>query len=363
MTIEQKLQIVLITYNRSYFLNRTLKQLFSEESPVKKCDITVLDNNSADSTAEIVSEYQKKFPNLQYKKNPLNIGGNANIVRAFETGAVSGKEYVWVLCDDDYYDWSNFDAVSEAMDGNVDCIGIARYAIPDNELNNPAYQFFQLTFVPGGIYKTSVISDTVLTNMYDTIYTMFSQSCISAHILNNSGKISFLEKPIVENGLHVQDPEEPECDYSFFRGTEPSETSFRRKEQLWIFGFANIVRLLNDTKLQHKCMEISVPYKDIYSSWENFFNCMGQFKGIDKIHYLYELNDVLPDEKKVDVGVGGYNKHCSVCCNEYDSEYARIFNKKAKKLALFQIFVLIIYKCTHWPIFKKYKNKRNKCRR
>lgn len=91
---------------------------------------------------------------------------------------------------------------------------------------------------------------------------------------------------------------------------------------------------------------------------------MEQFKRIDKIHYLYEVNDVLPDERKVDaVGGGGDNKHCSVYYNEYDSEYACILNKKAKKLALLKIFWLIIYKCTHWPIFKKYKNKRNKCRR
>ena len=33
---------------------------------------------------------------------------------------------------------------------------------------------------------------------------------------------------------------------------------------------------------------------------------MEQFKRIDKIHYLYEVNDVLPDERKVDaVGGGG----------------------------------------------------------
>lgn len=355
MTIEQRLKIVLITYNRSYFLNRTLKQLFSDESPVKKCDITVLDNNSTDNTAEIVSGYQKKFPNLIYQKNPFNIGGNANIVRAFEIGASSEKEYVWVLCDDDYYDWSNFDVVTEAMKDNVDCIGVARYAIPDNELNNPAYQFFQLTFVPGGIYKTSVISDAVLTNMYDTIYTMFSQSCISAHILNNSGKISFLEKPIVENGLHVQDPEEPECDYSFYRGAEPSETSFRRKEQLWIFGFANIVRLLNNEKLRSDCMTVSIPYKDIYGTWENFENYM-QALPADKQHYLLEVNAVLPNDRKINT--------CEILNNNEQIEKRKfILEKKAKKLALLQILVILLYKCTHWQIVKKYKNKQNKSRR
>lgn len=298
MTIEQKLQIVLITYNRSYFLNRTLKQLFSDESPIKNCDITVLDNASTDKTAEIVSEYQKKFPNLSYKKNPINIGGNANIVRAFETGALSGKKYVWVLCDDDYYDWSNFGAVSEAMKYDVDCIGVSRYAIPNNELNNPAYQFFQLTFVPAGIYKTELLTGSVLTNMYDTIYSMFQQSCLAAHLINNQKRILFLEKQIVENGMHIKDENEPEISYSYYRGEESTEISFRRKEQKWIIGFANIVRLLNNTELQQKCMEISIPHKDIYGNWKNFLKCMDSFQ----LNYRYEINKVLSDNKKIKGG-------------------------------------------------------------
>lgn len=381
MKLEEKLKIILITYNRSYFLNRTLKQLFAEDSPIKKCDITVLDNASTDNTAEIVSEYQKKFPNLYYKKNPLNIGGNANIVRAFETGAVSGKEYVWVLCDDDYYDWSNFDAVLKAMDDSVDCIGVARYVIPDGELSNPAYQFFQLTFVPAGIYKAELITDNVLTNMYDTIYSMFQQSCIAAHAINNSKRIHFLEKPIVENGLHIKDENEPRYSLSFCRGMTTTEISYRRKEQLWVIGFANIVRLLNSPELQQKCMEISIPYKDIYGSWENFKNCMEPFK-IDKMGYLYEINKVLPDNRKIDVYqcdgtaillstpaskisftaflCAVFYKMRSMLNKKHGKKKAtekkttklgdvslkeRIYSKKIKKLSILQLFILL-------PLFK-----------
>ena len=366
MTIEEKLKIVLITYNRSYFLNRTLKQLFSDESPIKKCDITVLDNNSTDNTAEIVSKYQKKFSNLIYQKNPFNIGGNANIVRAFETGAISGKEYVWVLCDDDYYDWSNFGAVLEAMLDDIDCIGVSRYSIPDNELNDPAYQFFQLTFVSAGIYKTNLITDGVLTNMYDTVYTMFQQSCLAAHLINNNKKIHFLEKQIVKNGIQVEDKNAPQYDYSYYRGQTLTEISPRRKEQQWIMGFSNIVRLLNNTDLQYRCMEISILYKDIYGTWENFLNCIEAFK-IDKMNYLYEINTVLPIEKKFlfenKISISRQLLEQIKHENGYSDVQFKIFNKKVKKLAILQILYILFYKLIHWPIIKKIKKKRLKNRR
>lgn len=350
MKLEEKLKIVLITYNRSYFLERTLKQLFSKNSPIKECDITILDNASTDNTSEIIIQYQKKFPNISYKKNPLNIGGNANIVRAYETGALSGKEYVWVLCDDDYYDWSNFDAVLKAMDDSVDCIGVSRYAIPDNELNNSAYQFFQLTFVPAGIYKTNLITGDVLTNMYDTIYTMFQQSCLAAHLINNQKRIHFLEKQIVENGLHVKDKNESQIDISYTRGFLTEEISCRRKDQLWVIGFANIVKLLKNVKLQQQCMEISIPYKDIYGTWENFLNCIEPFKK-DKFNYLYEINAVLPDKRKFISETFGFNNIKDI--NHKNGFKEKLERKKYKDFTIIDLVFLTIRKIYNIVLFRE----------
>lgn len=295
MKLQSKIQIMLITYNRAYYLERTLKQILADTSPIKNYDITILNNASTDETDDIIKKYQKKFPNLKHIKHRINIGGNANIVRAFELGAQSGKEYVWVLCDDDYYDFSNWEEVKKAVLEGADCIGVARYVIPQGQLNNPAYQFFQLTFVPAGIYKTSIITDTVLTNMYDTIYTMFQQSCLAASLINHQRKIYFLNSPLVYNGWQIKDNQAPALDVSYFRGTKQEDVFFRRKEQNWVIGFSNAVRLLKNENLQYQCMEISVPYKDIYGSWENFYK---DFLKYTNTSYFYEILKVLPQEKR-----------------------------------------------------------------
>ena len=99
------LQLFLITYNRKKKLQFTLDSLLN--SPVAKYDITVLDNASTDGTSEMLDEYAEKHENIKHVRHNVNIGGNANICRAFEMAASCGKKYAWILCDDDRYDWSN----------------------------------------------------------------------------------------------------------------------------------------------------------------------------------------------------------------------------------------------------------------
>ena len=302
--MKNKLKIMLITYNRAYYLERTLKQILADNSPIKDFDITILNNASTDKTDDIINKYQKKFPNLKHIKHPINIGGNANIVRAFELGVASGKEYVWVLCDDDWFDFNNWNEVITAASKGADCIGVARYALKDDQLKSPAAQFLQLTFVPAGIYKTSIITDTVLTNMYDTIYTMFQQSCIAASLINNKKKIIFLREPIVDGGLNREDKNAPEVDCSYTRGYNLEEVSFRRKEQNWIIGFSNIIRLLKDTSMQYETMEVSILFKDICGSWKNFYDFIGQYRNTI---YFNEIIPVLPPEQRKKILDQNYN--------------------------------------------------------
>ena len=57
--IEEKMEIILITYNRSKYLDNTLNQFLN--SPFKNCKFTVLDNCSPDNTPEICAKYENYF--------------------------------------------------------------------------------------------------------------------------------------------------------------------------------------------------------------------------------------------------------------------------------------------------------------
>ena len=177
MNIRDKLQIYIITYNRIKKFKSTLDTILN--SPVKSFDMTILDNASTDGTSELIEDYCQKYSNLKHIRHSHNIGGNANICRAFEMGASSGKEYFWVLCDDDKYDFSNWCEVEERIRANDDVICLCDYVFPSQDKKTyPSYQIFQLTFVPAGIYKTELITGDVLINMYDAILTMFQQSVV-----------------------------------------------------------------------------------------------------------------------------------------------------------------------------------------
>ena len=297
MFLKDKLQIVLITYNREKNLENTFKQIFSDHSPIRNFDITVLDNASTDGTENLIKRYQQNFPNLKHVIHPRNIGGNANICRAFELGVISGKEYLWILCDDDGYDFNNWAEVETAIQKQVDIVCLSNYAFPTEAAQaDPAYQIFQLTFVPAGIYKTSLITDTVLTNMYDAIYTMFQQSCLTISVINKGGKIHVCSKPLVFNGFHV---ENNNLDMSYTRGLNSKDCIARRRDQVWVVGYTNILSLLKNNTLFRRCLEVAIPAENIYNSWGNFYKSFFPlFFNRDKFHYFYEVWRFLPKKRK-----------------------------------------------------------------
>lgn len=68
MNIKNKLQIIIITYNRAEKLNKTLIQLLENDSPVKEYNILILDNNSTDNTSDLVKNFRfniKIYPILK----------------------------------------------------------------------------------------------------------------------------------------------------------------------------------------------------------------------------------------------------------------------------------------------------------
>lgn len=101
--------------------------------------------------------------------------------------------------------FNNWEEVEKRIYAKDDIICVADYVFPEGQKDNKAYQIFQLTFVPAGIYRTGIITDDVIINMYQSIYTMFQQACLSIDTINRGGKITVLSKPIVFNGIDFED--------------------------------------------------------------------------------------------------------------------------------------------------------------
>ena len=60
----EKLQIIIVTYNRAKYLERTLNCLLDKDSPVREIDILVQDNCSSDNTKQICENFKQKYQNF-----------------------------------------------------------------------------------------------------------------------------------------------------------------------------------------------------------------------------------------------------------------------------------------------------------
>lgn len=248
MSAKDKLQIILITYNREQFLSRTLSSLFCDTSPVKDFDITVLDNHSTDGTQSLVERHQNAHPNLKYICHNRNIGGNANIARTFE---IATREYLWVICDDDEYDWSAWNDVENAIEENHKAICVADFNIPKGKRSDTAYLIHQMTFLPSIIVNTSLLTAEALRNIYDTAVFLFPHLAPIVMHINQGGKIFLTPRPLVHFGRH-------QIDSSFIRGYSANSIFNRARTMSMIVGFANVTSNLNEQALARQCFNVIV---------------------------------------------------------------------------------------------------------
>jgi len=294
-SIKDKLQIAIITYNRKEYLERTLAQLLSKESPVKDFDITILDNASTDGTSELAELYSQKYPNLTHVRHSINIGGNGNVIKAFELAIASGKEYFWGLCDDDKYDFSNWKEVENCIEQKKDIICLSNYGILYNNGEEPSLsdKLMQMTFFPAGIYRTDLLESNVLMNMTYSISDCFPHMCATIHAINQNKEIYVLSEPVVFNGLHCN----KQCsEISYTRGAANTEKAIRLEYSSWILGYANILNLLQrKRKFKKELFCKAILHNEVYGNWENFYHDMF-YRYLDKrkYNYLFEIFYLLP---------------------------------------------------------------------
>ncbi len=96
------LSVCIPTFNRAPYLGALLRsfgdQIEAQPLLANQIVIYISDNSSTDDTPNVVSRAKQRIPQLVYKRNSVNMGGDANIlyVRTLAHGY-----YTWVLGDDE----------------------------------------------------------------------------------------------------------------------------------------------------------------------------------------------------------------------------------------------------------------------
>jgi len=162
----QKLEPVLITYNRSENLQDTLQAFI--KAGLTDIKLHILDNASTDNTEEVVSTAKNNWPNLTYHRNPYNIGGNANIMRAVE---IASSEYSWIIGDDDEWfleDITELKAVLQKSQADVIRLGWlvspvsrGRYTEAIQLVKNDQLFFASVSMISATIVRRSIITKSL----------------------------------------------------------------------------------------------------------------------------------------------------------------------------------------------------------
>jgi glycosyltransferase involved in cell wall biosynthesis len=200
------LSIVLITYNRAAYLRRTLTAL--RDSVFQDCDICVLNNASTDETLQVCESFRCSLPNLRIVTHRFNIGGDGNILRAYEYGQ---QAYTWILCDDDalHLDQVN-DLVAALQNKAYDLIRIGNVGIVQEErgqtstvgelLHNPdSFSFYSFGFVPGVIFRQASIEPYVQIG-YRNVYTSYAQLFVLFKAFGLDAKVYTTATPLLKRG-------------------------------------------------------------------------------------------------------------------------------------------------------------------
>ena len=296
--IKDKLQIILVTYNRKELLKNTFEEIFAETSPIKDCDIAILDNCSNDGTSELIDEYQIMHPNIKHIRNKINIGGCGNVCKAFEMASSCNKEYAWILCDDDVYNLSKFDEVEKMMNEKKDIICMADYEfLSKQDRDKTSAQMVQLTFIPASLFRTEHITDSLMVSMYESTFTLFPQLVFIISVINNGGTIGVLSKPVVFQGAQF---ENKQTNRSYIRGGAVAQATERKKATSWILGYANILTMLHNKKLINECMEKAVQCPDIYNGWGNCYNdIIFRYFNWNSIGYFHDIYRTFKLKRKI----------------------------------------------------------------
>lgn len=88
------------TYNRSWYLRKSLRSICRQIGNDPFFEIVVSDNASTDNTAEVCSKFTSRYRNVCYRRNSENIGAE-NIYSLYK---IAKGDYVVSAGDDDYYD-------------------------------------------------------------------------------------------------------------------------------------------------------------------------------------------------------------------------------------------------------------------
>ena len=269
--LKNDLEIMIITYNRKNKLKKTLETLTQENCPIKSFNFTILDNASNDGTKELCEKFCTQNSNFKYIRNKYNIGVSGNPIKAFE---LASKKWLWILCDDDEYDWSGWNEIEEALSKDYD---IVHTTYTENKRSEEIpYIINEAAFIPTSIFNTKYINSEFFRNAYGLAYTYLPYQALTIDIINKQGKIYIPKTRVVLQTYNEK------CSMS-----KREKKNLYTKLQNWelLSGYIASYQLIEDKQTKEECC-------DVLCMGSSFKDSMRYFLS-ENNGYLYNIFEIL----------------------------------------------------------------------
>ena len=92
--------IVIVTYNRKNYLEKTLKSISLLENFNEVLKVVVVNNRSNDGTEEFLLQYAKTDAKLEVITTEKNLGGAGGFARGIKAACCTDAEWIGVMDDD-----------------------------------------------------------------------------------------------------------------------------------------------------------------------------------------------------------------------------------------------------------------------
>lgn len=270
MSIKDDLEIFLITFNRFEKLKNTLDKILS--GPISGYDIKILDNASDDGTQEYCSDFVKKHKNFTYIRNKINLGISGNIIRAME---LASKKWLWIICDDDDFDWGNWNEIENALTKDYDIVHTTYTEGFRSE--EYAYLINEEAFIPTCIYNTKHITPLTMQNAYAMAYTLLPHHAIGCKVINENGKIFVPQKRCVLQGTSDK--------LNFVR--MPRKGMFHKLDDFQLLsGYVGAYKLIENEEIRNQC-------NNVLCLGNNFMGSMEWFLSNNPRGNIYNIFEIL----------------------------------------------------------------------
>ncbi|MBA2942398.1 glycosyltransferase [Paenibacillus sp. CGMCC 1.16610] len=254
---EPLISICIPTYNRSACLDQCLRTIFNQIGDDNNFEVIVSNNNSVDSTDEIVKKYINRYSNIKYHKNEENIGSEKNILK---TISLAKGTFCMIHGDDDYFKEGTLYHIYNQVNQHKQC---GMFFLDVRRDNNNVYlgegmnQYLRATsnyctFISSLILKRVEINkietiDRFLGTFINQVYIQFSilennpffgviNGRIYTYAHNVNGGYSFA-KVFIENYLKI-------LNYFNDKGLQSSSIAFEKKFMLdaWVIpSYTNMI--------------------------------------------------------------------------------------------------------------------------